>query len=432
LAAPLARSRLQEIAAKRQITSYEGVRLRPSVASARAEQRSPTDRQLSPRRASLIYGMMVAMSEGTLNGSVEASAGSARQPPAARLRRLTIENFRNVRSTTLTFDDEWNVLLGKNGTGKTTLLELIAATLRGDLEALIALDPDVQLQAELSFGPATLTWLVERGKASEVPLAMAALQGVHFNRTERPERAFTVRVSGDGLLSYEKKGTKEGFDGQGGATFVTKADSEASFAFALVLGHRDSSGAPIWENKPLQRAIAAASRAADVIRFDELLTVFQNIGPEGKLSIMKTFGVVRGPFCSEELAKALEEAERANEQIEGGQISLCHEKLEFLGRFVELCGFEAGWLQLADLGRRRIAGKLAPEFGRPSFLFRRHNKEGKRSRPCLKGGFRSAPGHPWRGFALGLTPRPVRSRSTAHGGMAGRADRGARAQARRA
>jgi hypothetical protein len=62
----------------------------------------------------------------------------------------------------------------------------------------------------------------------------------------------------------------------------------------------------------------------------------------------------------------------------------------------------------------------------------RRKTSGKRSRPCLKRGFRSAPGHPWRGFTLGLTPRPVRSRSTAPGGWARRADRGARAHARRA
>jgi energy-coupling factor transporter ATP-binding protein EcfA2 len=320
--------------------------------------------------------MLPMMSEGTQNGSGEGHAVDEPPRQRARLRRLTIQRFRNVRPTTLIFDDEWNVLLGKNGTGKTTLLELIAATLRGDLKALIALDPEVELQAELSFGPATLTWQVERGKTSDVPLAATAPQGLRLNRTERPDRASTVRVYGDGLFSYEMKGTQEGFDGHGGATFVTKADSEASFAFALVLGHRDASTEPVWENKPLQRAIAAASRAADVIRFDELLTVFRNIGPEGKLSIVRVFGIVRGPFCSEELAKAVDdESERASEQTEGGQISLGHEKLGFLKRFVELCGFEAGWLQLADLGRRRVGGMLVPEFGRPSFLFRRRNQE---------------------------------------------------------
>lgn len=319
--------------------------------------------------------MLGAMSEGTNSGPAEGSSADAQRVPEARLRRLEIRKFRNVRPTTLTFDDEWNVLLGKNGTGKTTLLELIAATLRGDLEALIKLDPDVELRAELSFGPANLTWVVEPREPSPAPPVLVAPEGLRLQATEGPDRAFAVRVSGDGLLSYEKKGTKEGFEGHSGATFVTKADSEAWFAFALVIGHRDASKEPIWENPPLQRAIAAASRAADVIRFDELLTVFHNIGPEGNLAIRRVFGSVRGPFCSEELSKAVDEVEPANKQTDGEQLSLGHEKLSFLGRFVALCGFEAGWLQLADLGRIYTAGKLVSEFGRPSFLFRRHNRQ---------------------------------------------------------
>lgn len=56
------------------------------------------------------------------------------EPPGApelrtRLRRLEIRSCRNVRPTTLEFDDDWNVLLGKNGTGKTTLLRLIRSLL---------------------------------------------------------------------------------------------------------------------------------------------------------------------------------------------------------------------------------------------------------------------------------------------------------------
>lgn len=54
-----------------------------------------------------------------------------------RLRRLTIHRFRDVRpETTLRFNDGWNVLLGQNATGKTSLLNLISMALRGDFVAL--------------------------------------------------------------------------------------------------------------------------------------------------------------------------------------------------------------------------------------------------------------------------------------------------------
>ena len=53
------------------------------------------------------------------------------------LRWLKINRYRNVLpGTELTFSDGHHVLLGPNGGGKTTLLELIAAVLRGDFSGL--------------------------------------------------------------------------------------------------------------------------------------------------------------------------------------------------------------------------------------------------------------------------------------------------------
>lgn len=51
----------------------------------------------------------------------------------AKLKKLEILKFRNVQPTTLEFSDRFNVVLGKNGTGKTTLLELVALSL-SDME----------------------------------------------------------------------------------------------------------------------------------------------------------------------------------------------------------------------------------------------------------------------------------------------------------
>lgn len=69
-------------------------------------------------------------------GTAPASEGSAAEVPRARLTRLKINRFRQVRpGTELRFDGGINVLLGRNGTGKTTLLELVCALARGDLRA---------------------------------------------------------------------------------------------------------------------------------------------------------------------------------------------------------------------------------------------------------------------------------------------------------
>ncbi len=56
-----------------------------------------------------------------------------------RLKWLKIEKYRNVApGTELRFSEGFNVLLGKNGTGKTTLLKLIAMIVRDDLSPLAA------------------------------------------------------------------------------------------------------------------------------------------------------------------------------------------------------------------------------------------------------------------------------------------------------
>src|SRR5689334_23061573 len=54
-----------------------------------------------------------------------------------KLKRRKIEKFRDVTpGTELGFNDTFNVPLGKNGTGQTTLLRLIAMVVAGDFAAL--------------------------------------------------------------------------------------------------------------------------------------------------------------------------------------------------------------------------------------------------------------------------------------------------------
>jgi len=65
-----------------------------------------------------------------------------------RLKRLKIDKYRNVApGTELVFNDGFNVLLGKNGTGKTTLLRLIAMVVTGTFRHLK--DDDFGIEYEL-------------------------------------------------------------------------------------------------------------------------------------------------------------------------------------------------------------------------------------------------------------------------------------------
>lgn len=70
-----------------------------------------------------------------------------------RLRRLKIDQYRSVvPGTELAFNDTWNVLLGQNGTGKTTLLNLIAMVVASDFSPLK--DEPFAIEYELSYSGA--------------------------------------------------------------------------------------------------------------------------------------------------------------------------------------------------------------------------------------------------------------------------------------
>jgi ABC-type lipoprotein export system ATPase subunit len=78
-------------------------------------------------------------------------------PAMVKLKRLKIQKFRNVApGTELHFRDSLNVLLGKNGTGKTTLLNLIVSLLRWDFSSLLKEPVELEYDVESNAGRLTV------------------------------------------------------------------------------------------------------------------------------------------------------------------------------------------------------------------------------------------------------------------------------------
>lgn len=67
-----------------------------------------------------------------------------------RLRRLVVHRFRSVKpGCAFEFSDRFNIVLGKNGTGKTTLLKLITILFSSDFSALEDEEVDVEYELEV-------------------------------------------------------------------------------------------------------------------------------------------------------------------------------------------------------------------------------------------------------------------------------------------
>lgn len=130
-----------------------------------------------------------------------------------RLTRLKIDRFRNVKpGTDLHFGPTFNVLLGKNATGKTTLLDLIAAVTNDDLSAYA--------KEEAGFD---LTWWLERGEDQVCRRAERA----HGNSKVLPAQSRGDSAFGDDWqMVFESKGADVGrlgiFEGVGPLADIPK------------------------------------------------------------------------------------------------------------------------------------------------------------------------------------------------------------------
>lgn len=86
-----------------------------------------------------------------------------------KLRRMLIKKFRRLTpNTELVFNDGFNVLLGRNGAGKTQLLELISAVVREDLRAYEGESFEVEWELHAADAPAVHVSVVNRAATQHV------------------------------------------------------------------------------------------------------------------------------------------------------------------------------------------------------------------------------------------------------------------------
>jgi len=177
-----------------------------------------------------------------------------------RLTSLEIKKFRNVAPCTLEFGETFNVLLGKNATGKTTLLKLIVAAINGDFEEFEE--------------PLNVRWTFERdGLTTDVCL--------------EKERHATRVATTVGEAPSDEFAHRWRFEFKRGDTIIGKLTDDGSDLRWQPTDGEERSRAGLGEAYPSRSITAAATRlGADEIvasrfdyieRFDEALDQFQSI-----------------------------------------------------------------------------------------------------------------------------------------------------------
>jgi energy-coupling factor transporter ATP-binding protein EcfA2 len=313
----------------------------------------------------------------------------------AKLTRLKIEAFRNVEPVELRFGGGFNVLLGLNATGKTTLLDLIAAILSDDFYGLR--EETFSIEYDLAIEGAELTAFVKsepkrlfESAGSDEPLML---------RTEiagaEPNWSAEVRLTiGQAEAKYAALADPRG-------VIIRREDSPAQRTAAPVsLWRRVIRHMLIHVGEmELERLTGHPPRAQlhDFIshllnRFDESLDFFrlivhgseQNGGRPAKAPLIRfsrerehtaTVFLVStgGSLLPREIWQVA--VKRLSKQAASGEpqesLSLRTDALDFLRRVTDVLGFKNCELQIRLLEKKVEATTESWSFGDFRFMFER-------------------------------------------------------------
>lgn len=279
-----------------------------------------------------------------------------------KLHRLKIEKLRRVKPCELYFNDGLNVLLGRNGTGKTTLLKLITALYSSPIGEILP-GEEYELEVEFRFLVGSVTTRIKSmlAKASPLSIAVGGISSdsnnfeleINFHvspeiwlkakypHPEYPNMWLISRSSGESFL---------GFD-------YSKSTIVGLFQLFLDGDH--------WP----ENAESARNELANTLRnfkqpfrFDESLEALATINKykigvttirDGGFSIGLLEGVLPDEFWSLFV-------ERLQKDLKAPTVILEDASLNFLKKFVELTGLQSAYMQCERTEKNVLFNRMFP------------------------------------------------------------------------
>jgi energy-coupling factor transporter ATP-binding protein EcfA2 len=305
------------------------------------------------------------------------------------LKRLKLHQFRYIKpGTELMFTEHFNVLLGRNGTGKTTLLDLLSMVLRSDFTALREEEFDIEYEYTHEHGTGLVRFAnklkpLSSGKASN----LAAGRRREGGKPRRPQPHVVVKLRLDRIknnpeVDVEVEGAAMRWRKSGGAwEKLGSVDVFEVFSLEVL-----SEAIPFTDRQAVEASVILGEfnrYGRWAYRFDESLGVFESIterdtgsmpkpGHAPAISLDMRFDPGTGELPDQGASRALFIHHRYEPtRPQPGQSTTAVELSPYLAlsKFPELAGIKKMSMSLAVERSWQEADGLWWRFGHAEFLF---------------------------------------------------------------